>query len=174
MLNFCFALDKEIILFNTEDNLQQDARLARRLPWAQLFIRPQGREENVARRLNTIKDLLIKLLQQNRQDSQAYTQLLKNRIAESQPGGVLHLSNMNLSEIPPEVCGLTYLKELHLEGNNITVIPEAISTLKSLQVLNLNANPIKVLPPGLLKLRNLQVLALNNTDLEELPEQIDN
>lgn len=84
----------------------------------------------------------------------------------------LDLTSKDLTEIPPEVCQLTWLETLNLWNNHITKIPESISRLSNLYWLNLSGNQIAEVPASINHLSNLSHLDLSGNQLTEFPESI--
>ena len=84
----------------------------------------------------------------------------------------IHLSGLNLDDVPQEIYDFTYLEALYIDNNNIQSISPKIADLKNLKILNAANNKIKNVPKEILKLKSLHILNLANNDLEELPDNI--
>ena len=104
--------------------------------------------------------------------------LMENQITEIPPdiGKLKYLKNMYLGfncieEITPELCNLN-LKRLELGWNAISIIPPEISNLKNLTRLCLNNNSITTIPSELFKLVNLRELYLSDNKITEIPSEL--
>jgi Leucine-rich repeat (LRR) protein len=84
----------------------------------------------------------------------------------------IHLSGLNLVDVPQEIYDFPYLEALYIDNNNIQSISPRIADLKNLKILNAANNKIKNVPKEILKLKSLQILNLANNNLEELPDNI--
>jgi internalin A len=106
-----------------------------------------------------------------RQDNNREAQ---RRIAEAKrrnlPG--LDLSDLNLSELPPEIASLTTLHTLVLGNNQLTTLPPAIAPLAALRELRLGNNQLTTLPPDIASLTALEQLDLSNNQFTTLPPAI--
>jgi internalin A len=72
----------------------------------------------------------------------------------------LSLSNLELSEISPEIGRLSNLETLLLDNNQLTQLPPEIGQLTKLQLLALEGNQLTQLPPEIGQLTNLRILSL--------------
>jgi len=86
----------------------------------------------------------------------------------------LYLYDLNLTNIPNSINGLTNLQKLYLNNNNITTLPNSLSELENIQDLNLDNNKIIQLPTSIVNNNSLQSLKLNNNLIEYLPNNIGN
>jgi len=84
----------------------------------------------------------------------------------------LDLSNMDLTELPDEVCELTALTMLDLSGNRLASLPESISDLTRLTELNLYDNKLTGLPESIGRLTALAHLDLGYNRLTSLVHSI--
>ncbi len=84
----------------------------------------------------------------------------------------LNLSNLGLSELPPEIGTLTILTTLYLHGNQLTALSPEIGKLTNLTELVLMENQLTALPPEIVKLANLTSLDLMRNQLTALPPEI--
>lgn len=82
------------------------------------------------------------------------------------------LKGYQLSQLPIEICNLTWLQALVLGNNNLTTLPENITALQQLKILAINFNKFKNLPEMIKKLPLLERLAANNNELQEDPGEI--
>ncbi len=98
--------------------------------------------------------------------------LKKIKAAKRTGADYLDLSNMGLTSLPPEVCGLTNLSRLDLDNNQLSVLPPEVCGLTNLTTLWLNNNQLSVLPPKVCGLTNLTKLWLNNNQLSVLPPEV--
>ena len=84
------------------------------------------------------------------------------------------LTEIQLTEIPPEIFQLTNLRQLDLGYNKISVIPDAIGNLTNLEYLNLGYNRISVIPDAIGYLTNLKTLILEWCEISVIPDSISN
>ena len=98
------------------------------------------------------------------------------RIAEAEESGatVLDLSNIGLTELPPEIGNLNNLEVLALWANYLTTLPPEIGQLSNLQWLGLGINQLTTLPPEIGQLSNLQEIILWQNQLTSLPSEVGN
>ena len=87
-------------------------------------------------------------------------------------GFCINLSQLGLTEIPPEIFLLNDLVELNLSKNCLSFIPTEIQNLKELSELNLSDNQIEKFPEILLSLPELWVLNLANNKISQIPEYV--
>jgi len=87
---------------------------------------------------------------------------------------VLHISNIEMTELQSEIGNLTNLETLTVIQTNITTIPESISQLTKLVTLELEINDITHLPSSIGELSNLRILCLHNNKLVSLPDSMEN
>ncbi|XP_056424777.1 CCR4-NOT transcription complex subunit 6-like [Hyla sarda] len=80
---------------------------------------------------------------------------------------VLHLSDNNLSRIPPDIAKLHNLVYLDLSSNKLRSLPAEIGNVVSLRELLLNNNLLRVLPYELGRLFRLQTLGLKGNPLSQ-------
>lgn len=97
---------------------------------------------------------------------------VQQRIAENGLSTSLDLSDMRLTEIPPEVCTLTHLTNLSLSDNRLTSLPPEISALTNLTWLDISYNDLTTLPPEIEQLTNLETLHVRHNALTALPPEI--
>jgi len=67
-----------------------------------------------------------------------------SRLEQAAKSGVLHLSHLDLEEIPKEVFSLTNLVRLDVGWNQIRCVPDEIAQLSKLEELWLNNNPVSI------------------------------
>lgn len=84
----------------------------------------------------------------------------------------IDLSNMGLTEVPPEIFGCKNLRKLNLSNNKIKEIPQELSKLKLLTNLDLSHNQLSVLFSKNFNFPRLEVLTLNKNNIRSLPKQI--
>jgi internalin A len=120
----------------------------------------------------TLEDLLKRIKQASNQQSKQH--LLKQLIelAANQQLEKLNLSQLGLTELPPQIGKLTNLTVLRLGDNQITVIPEAIGLLTNLSELFLDRNQITHIPEAIGLLTNLSELFLDRNQITHIPEAI--
>jgi Leucine-rich repeat (LRR) protein len=93
-------------------------------------------------------------------------QIALKRINEWKDGEVLHLSDLNLTELPREILTLTNLTFLNLYNNKIKDVTP-IASLTNLTWLDLSKNKIKdVTHIG--SLSRLDWLNLNNNNIQDV------
>ncbi|KAG9480620.1 hypothetical protein GDO78_012207 [Eleutherodactylus coqui] len=80
---------------------------------------------------------------------------------------VLHLSDNNLSRIPPDIAKLHNLVYLDLSSNKLRSLPAELGNVVSLRELLLNNNLLRVLPYELGRLFRLQTLGLKGNPLSQ-------
>ncbi|CAH2301529.1 CCR4-NOT transcription complex subunit 6-like isoform X2 [Pelobates cultripes] len=80
---------------------------------------------------------------------------------------VLHLSDNNLSRIPPDIAKLQNLVYLDLSSNKLRSLPAELGNVVSLRELLLNNNLLRVLPYELGRLFRLQTLGLKGNPLSQ-------
>ena len=81
----------------------------------------------------------------------------------------LDLSNLQLTQLPPEIAKCEHLKDLRLNGNQLGELPGTIGNLRQLQSLDLSRNKLDKLPHALGLLVNLQTLLLADNLLVNTP-----
>ncbi len=84
----------------------------------------------------------------------------------------LHLYSNQLSNLPPEISQLCALKELRLSDNLFTSLPPEIGQLSLLNQLYLEDNRLTSLPPEIGQLAELTLFRLDNNQLRSLPPEI--
>ncbi len=86
----------------------------------------------------------------------------------------LHLSYLELTEIPKKVFDNAQLKFLILSDNRLKHVPSEIGKLKNLIYLDLHHNQIPNLPSEIGKLEKLIGFDLSSNKLNKLPNEIGN
>ncbi|KAF9360150.1 hypothetical protein BGX26_010396 [Mortierella sp. AD094] len=101
--------------------------------------------------------------------------------------GELDLSNLELTDLPSEICDLNFAivynergsfslsnnrLKLFLSSNQFSTIPMDVFALHNLSVLSLRNNSIEVIPPEIGLLHNLVELSIGGNLLKVLPSQI--
>ncbi len=106
--------------------------------------------------------------------AQAAYEEAQKRIAQCREdqGTELHLSELGLTALPPELFQLTALTRLDLDGNHLTALPPELGQLTALTWLDLDKNQLTALPPKLGLLRALRLLFLNDNQLIALPPEL--
>ncbi|MBR3724358.1 MAG: leucine-rich repeat domain-containing protein [Bacteroidales bacterium] len=84
---------------------------------------------------------------------------------------ILRLRGKRLKRIPPQVYGMTNLRELDLQGNRIASLSDSIVLLANLERLVLSRNPIDSLPPVMAGMEQLRELVLWSTRVTSLPKE---
>lgn len=84
----------------------------------------------------------------------------------------IHLSGLNLAEIPAEVFDFPYLEALYVDDNQIRTVSPKISQLKNLRIFNAARNKLKSIPKEILSLKSLEYLNLAHNELVEMPQEI--
>lgn len=84
----------------------------------------------------------------------------------------LHLSDKELTSIPPQIGSITELRELWLSRNKLSSVPGEIGKLTNLHTLILEDNEITSLPTDIANLINLRTLAIDRNKLTSLPMEI--
>jgi Leucine-rich repeat (LRR) protein len=80
----------------------------------------------------------------------------------------IHLKNLNLVVVPPELDQLRGLQSICLDNNRLSEIPD-FSHLQNLQTLSLVNNQLTKIP-DFAQLQNLQRLYLDNNRISEIPD----
>ncbi len=103
----------------------------------------------------------------------AYEQALE-KIERCRRNGAIELglSNLGLTQLPPEIEKLTALERLYLQDNQLTQLPPEIGKLTALTTLYLYSNQLTQLPPEIGKLTALTTLNLQDNQLKQLPPEI--
>ncbi len=84
--------------------------------------------------------------------------------------GVLNLSSMDLTQVPPEIFSLSKpVVHLNLSGNQLTTLPDQFEKLPRLQILNLHNNQLKELPASMGSLPALTSIELGKNKFKSLP-----
>ena len=101
----------------------------------------------------------------------------KMDIIPPQIGKLRNLEKLDCSEnrirrLPPDIAGLTQLKELILTHNNFKQLAKEIGMLKNLQRLDLQKNLFCTLQPDIFKLTQLKELNLEENECKQLPKEI--
>ncbi|GAB5493666.1 MAG: hypothetical protein Phog2KO_38810 [Phototrophicaceae bacterium] len=98
------------------------------------------------------------------------------RILEAEASGAteLDLSELGLTELPPEIGNLANLETLRLYRNELSSLPPEIGNLVNLRFLSLSFNNLTSLPSEVGNLANLSSLRLAFNDLNSLPSEIGN
>ena len=81
-------------------------------------------------------------------------------------------SDLDLTDLPPEIANLERLQRLDLDNNQLTALPPAITSLKSLRDLYLGGNQINALPPEIAGIASLRWLELLGNQLTALPPEV--
>lgn len=84
----------------------------------------------------------------------------------------LNLSNNQLMCLPPEIGQLTSLTELILDNNQLTSLPPEIGQLTALTILDLSDNQLTCLPPEIRHLTVLRQLHLHGNEGLGLPAEV--
>ncbi len=72
---------------------------------------------------------------------------------------LLDLSELKLTQLPPEIGQLSNLKELRVFLNPLTELPATIGQLRNLKKLFLNGNPLQTPPPEIVQQGTQAILA---------------
>jgi hypothetical protein len=78
-----------------------------------------------------------------------------NLDASVYPGGIIDLSNCNLTSVNYRICNYANMAQLFLTKNLLTQLPDSIHHIGSLGVLVANFNYIHTFPESFYKLKNL-------------------
>jgi hypothetical protein len=108
------------------------------------------------------------------QDTPSEYDLILRGIEQNRLNGYtdLHLSDTNLTSLPPEIGQLTHLELLSVTGNSFTSLPPEIGQLTNLKVLNLKGNKLTSLPPEIGQLSHLELLSVQGNNITSLPPEI--
>lgn len=98
------------------------------------------------------------------------------RIEQAQSSGQswLNLSNLGLTEVPPEIGSLSKIQTLHLGTNQLTTLPPEIGQLSNLTELDISHNLLTTLPREIGQLSNLVRLDAWDNQLTSLPAEMGN
>lgn len=97
---------------------------------------------------------------------------IATKIKKAKESNSLHLPNLNLDFVFPEVFGLTNLVRLDLSYNNLVRLDASIGQLVDLRQLWLNDNPLRELPVELSSCVKIRELDLKNTFIITLPREL--
>lgn len=92
----------------------------------------------------------------------------------AQKSHALHLSQMNIDVVIPEVFKMANLQRLDLSFNNLVKLSPQINQLQNLQQLWLNDNPLRELPIEISHCAKLKEIDLKNTFIITLPRELAN
>jgi Leucine-rich repeat (LRR) protein len=90
-------------------------------------------------------------------------------VQDAQRSGSLTLDNMNLSEVPEDVIGMTNLTELRLDHNQIGHVPGELTMLRGLKTFSIEHNNIRTIPTDFERFPRLERISLLGCPIEELP-----
>jgi Leucine-rich repeat (LRR) protein len=83
------------------------------------------------------------------------------------------LLGIRITEIPPEIGSLQYLKSLDFSQTSVIQLPSEIGGLKRLKTLDVSYNNcLEELPREIGELENLETLRMKSTRITELPKEI--
>jgi Leucine-rich repeat (LRR) protein len=118
--------------------------------------------------------LLFSLPSIAQEDEPTPYEIALQRIQEAEASRTIHLnlSELGLTELPPEIGNLAYLQDLLLSYNYLHELPPEMGNLTNLQRLYLNGNQLVSLPSEIGNLDNLQILNLRDNQLASLPPEI--
>ncbi|ELS00329.1 small GTP-binding protein domain protein [Xenococcus sp. PCC 7305] len=124
-------------------------------------------------------DKALKKIEQAAKEQEGVLDLSRMELTELPPeiGQIsnlegLDLSNNSLSSLPPEIGQISNLTALYLSNNSLSSLPPEIGQLSNLTELYLLNNSLSSLPPEIVQLSNLTILDLNNNFLSSLPPEI--
>jgi Leucine-rich repeat (LRR) protein len=108
------------------------------------------------------------------ENSQTPYEIALQRIQEAEANGATHLdlSNLGLTELPPEIGNLTGLQSLALMSNQLSSLPPEFGNLTGLYELSLNDNQLSSLPPEFGNLSNLCFLDIQENRFESIPLEL--
>lgn len=84
----------------------------------------------------------------------------------------IDLSGMGLTEVPPVLTDMFFLKKINLSANPIGKFPGRILVLKNLEELSLSQCKLTSIPDDILLLERLVKLNLSVNDISSLPENM--
>jgi Leucine-rich repeat (LRR) protein len=113
-----------------------------------------------------------KLLAVNQRNGQH--QEVQARLTVAKKSNALHLNQLNLDVVLPEVFRLSNLVRLDLSFNNIVKLSPQVKQLGNLQQLWLNDNPIRELPLEVSECLQLREIDVRNTFIITLPRELAN
>jgi internalin A len=124
--------------------------------------------------ITTLLILLLACGVVSAQDEQDAYEIALQRIEEARVSGVteLDLSNLALTELPPEIGNLSGLLVLSVEMNMLETLPRELANLEELLALDLGNNAFQTVPSVVWQLRTLKVLNLEMNRLGSLPPEI--
>lgn len=98
----------------------------------------------------------------------------KDEKPDDQLWHAIDFSNLQISNISPNLFKYTFLSRLYLNGNNLTSLPEEIRELKNLRVLDLSHNKLTSLPGALGACYQLKYLYFFDNMISTLPWEFGN
>ena len=93
-------------------------------------------------------------------------------LAKEQRVKKLSISNRGITDLPPDIGKLSFLKSIDLSYNQIKKLPVEFFSLTNLSSIYINHNQLKGLPGEIQKLKCLKVLDMSHNKLKTLPGQI--
>lgn len=101
---------------------------------------------------------------------EAFKKVVQNEIKNS----VLHLNNLSLTELNPEIAHFKFLKMLYLSKNRLKTLPQSFNDLYKLKLLVLSSNQFKTIPTVVFGLKKLRNLDFSKNKIENISEEIEN
>ena len=84
----------------------------------------------------------------------------------------VHLMNLDLKILPPQIGRLIGLEELVFSENQISILPAALTNLTELKSISCSKNQIKSIPEWIGNLTQLNILICDDNKITHLPKRI--
>lgn len=84
----------------------------------------------------------------------------------------LHLTGLDLTEIPAEIIKVKHGRKLYLNSNRLEKLPSQIIELENLEELYLTGNQFSEFPKEILELKNLKSFSLSENQLTKFPKEL--
>jgi len=94
------------------------------------------------------------------------------KISKETDNPVLSLSNLQLFNLPADLCNLVHITNLQVDNNKLTDIPLSLSKLVNLTSINLSHNLLRQVPVSLCLLKKITSIDLRANSITKIPPQL--